>query len=785
MNRYSKAFIAAFIGIVLAVGTVVDTEARGNIWSSKARRALESLINSQGEIDLGAIISASPLGVAGGGTGVASILDGSPIWGSGTGAVTAGGVLGDGEFIVGDGAGDPVYESGATLRTSIGVGTGDAPTFAGLTLTEPLNISTTDADGIVFGSLGTATIGIDLSSSGLSGNTDYLFYFSGTNYWRADGVVRFADHLITGYLDSNLISPGSATAGIRLATKANSAVLIGDPTVVGTITDAENTGNIVIAKAAHGLTITPGMMLHLIDVTTAADEGFYQIDDNGDTITDTTIAFADTDPDTITDSNNGFVTAGFLKGHIITVTGTTSNNTNFTVASVVAGTLTLVAGDTVTAEGAGASVTLDSTANVIEVSRVLTGDGDGDVDFTVYKDVVAMFATDGTNGQLLRGYSAQDKPLQIGGDTLVATGHSLGAEGVLFAGKTEFDGQVDVDGEFLIYTKSKHQDNAPGRFGNSEDMEFMWDTNGANDDIGVLNFLESNGTNIPILVVSDASFAPDGDATFDDITDPSIAIMNDAGDKHGRFYHDNTDFVIDTDSGKIKFLDDVQLAATQKLYLDGGGDTYIDEISADVLSATVGGQEAMRITEAASVATVRFTSQVAGFAIVNATSLGRLDFFGDDDTASADEIAGQIESISTSTWTDGAEDAKMVLSAVNDGTLNASQFVLNADGSISVKVATFNFTTEIDLTIASTVVRLDGDNDGDADTIDLQNGTSEGQDLELVAFANIDVDDPVTINYGDTTCTNCPATVFDKLGENAKYRWLGAAWILLSIVDAL
>jgi len=42
-------------------------------------------------------------------------------------------VLSDSQMIVGDGSGDPVAESGATLRTSIGVGTGDSPTFTGVT----------------------------------------------------------------------------------------------------------------------------------------------------------------------------------------------------------------------------------------------------------------------------------------------------------------------------------------------------------------------------------------------------------------------------------------------------------------------------------------------------------------------------------------------------------------------------------------------------------------------------------------------------------------------------
>ncbi len=42
-------------------------------------------------------------------------------------------VLSDGEMIVGDGSTDPVAESGATLRTSIGVGTGDNVTFTNIT----------------------------------------------------------------------------------------------------------------------------------------------------------------------------------------------------------------------------------------------------------------------------------------------------------------------------------------------------------------------------------------------------------------------------------------------------------------------------------------------------------------------------------------------------------------------------------------------------------------------------------------------------------------------------
>lgn len=76
------------------------------------------------------------------------------------------------------------------------------------------------------------------------------------------------------------------------------------------------------------------------------------------TKTASTIAFVNSNPDTITDSGNGFVTAGFVAGDIITVSGTVNNNKTYTAQTVVAGTITLVSTDAVTAEGAGSSFTL-------------------------------------------------------------------------------------------------------------------------------------------------------------------------------------------------------------------------------------------------------------------------------------------------------------------------------------------------------------------------------------------------------------------------------------------
>ena len=77
---------------------------------------------------------ATDVAVAHGGTGASTLTDGGILLGSGTSAITAMAVLSDGEMIVGDGTTDPVAESGATLRTSIGVGTGNSPQFTAIEL---------------------------------------------------------------------------------------------------------------------------------------------------------------------------------------------------------------------------------------------------------------------------------------------------------------------------------------------------------------------------------------------------------------------------------------------------------------------------------------------------------------------------------------------------------------------------------------------------------------------------------------------------------------------------
>jgi hypothetical protein len=88
-----------------------------------------------------------------------------------------------------------------------------------------------------------------------------------------------------------------------------------------------------------------------------------------------TFAFNNVDPDTITDSDSGFVDAGFEAGHDILVEGSESNDGEYSLATVAAGTLTLISGDELTTEAAGENVTITmlkwTAANLYYVAQMI------------------------------------------------------------------------------------------------------------------------------------------------------------------------------------------------------------------------------------------------------------------------------------------------------------------------------------------------------------------------------------------------------------------------------
>lgn len=92
----------------------------------------------------------------------------------------------------------------------------------------------------------------------------------------------------------------------------------------------------------------------------------------------TTIAFVAGTPGTVaatvTDSANGFITAGFASGDSLTVIGSTNNSRTFVIGSVTAGTITLAMSEILVSEIAGTSITLHNGQATFAQNRfLLTG----------------------------------------------------------------------------------------------------------------------------------------------------------------------------------------------------------------------------------------------------------------------------------------------------------------------------------------------------------------------------------------------------------------------------
>ncbi len=130
--------IAALSGATLLASTIVSGAA-ANFGGGNAT------ISHAGVIAADSLTLGTDLAVAHGGTGASSFTAGGIMLGNGGSALAVTAVLSDGEMLVGDGSGAPSIESGATLRTSIGVGTGDSPQFTNLTLSGDLTVNGTVA----------------------------------------------------------------------------------------------------------------------------------------------------------------------------------------------------------------------------------------------------------------------------------------------------------------------------------------------------------------------------------------------------------------------------------------------------------------------------------------------------------------------------------------------------------------------------------------------------------------------------------------------------------------
>ena len=265
--------------------------------------------------------------------------------------------------------------SGGTLTlTSTSHSTKGNISLGRLTLSDLAN-----STGIVFGDLDTATRGIDLSGSGLSGTDDQI-YLGSIDHWQADGTL-YASSIYSG---GGIYIGGSVNLGLTYGSSAVSLFgnitgynlkLTANQEIISTLetTSSHLFGNSTRVGSLTAVTVSGSDLQHAdIDTSTAV----------GDLV------------------------------HIISGTGVTPGYYRITVVG----------------------------ANSVTVDRAPGGTGTNIV-LTIYKDVISMHATDATNGQMLTSWSAQNKPLQLGGTVLAATA-TLTSKDLYIGGNIGFSGET-------------------------------------------------------------------------------------------------------------------------------------------------------------------------------------------------------------------------------------------------------------------------------------------------------------------------------------------------------
>jgi len=342
------------------------------------------------DIDSGTITGITDLTVADGGTGVSTFTDGGVLLGSGTSAITAMAVLTDGQMIVGDGTTDPVAESGATLRTSIGVGTTNDVKFTNITGSNNISAS---------------------GNLSITGNVDV----DGTSNFAGDVTLQ-NDLVVTGRIDAEEIHTTFISSSIAQATgstifgyaTSDSHQFTGSVDVSGSFTVRD--GNVVVSDTLTATNIGAFTATGAIDFD---NQNMTNVDiDSGviTGITDITVADGGTGVSTLTDG-------GVLLG----------NGAGAIQAMAVLTDGQMIVGDGTTDPVAESGATLRTSIGVGTTDNVLFANITG----SVFTGSLGKFTTVDINGGTIDGITS----LTAGGDLDIGA-HDFRAETITADGLT-------------------------------------------------------------------------------------------------------------------------------------------------------------------------------------------------------------------------------------------------------------------------------------------------------------------------------------------------------------
>jgi hypothetical protein len=230
----STSVTASSYGSASSVATfTVDTDGR-----------LTTAGNTPIAIDASAVTSGT-LPVNRGGTGVTSLTNGGVLLGSGTGAVSNTGVLGNGQLLIGDGSGDP---SVATLTQGSGINISNGA--GSITIASTLGASV-DGTEITNGSIEA----VDLESTNVAGaGTDnYLL-----SYDNATGGFTYIDGGTVGTTLSEAQVEGFIFDGDNSGTLSSGTLALNSLSYTGNLSVAQGGTGITSAGVAGGVFYSTG-----------------------------------------------------------------------------------------------------------------------------------------------------------------------------------------------------------------------------------------------------------------------------------------------------------------------------------------------------------------------------------------------------------------------------------------------------------------------------------------------------------------------------------------------
>ncbi len=418
-------------------------------------------ISSQA-ITLGAVSLADDvtgtLPVGSGGTGATTLTNGGILLGSGTGAITAMAVLADGAMIVGDGTTDPVAESGATLRTSIGVGTGDSPEFTNLTLSGNLTVegTTTTVDSTTV-AIADAMLKLAKDQGSSADALDFGFYGQYGESGTAKYAGIFRDVSATGdpftFFDSLQTEPGTTVntggTGYDLADISAGKITAADGfagAITGDVTgNADTATALETARNIGGVSFDGTANINLPGVNTAGNQNT-----SGNATTATTATVATTVTITDNEDTNESNLIAFVAGagsatgaHGLEMDGNLTYNPStgkLTATQLDGGKLTV---DNITLNGNTLSTT---TSNfIIDASHDIVLNADGG-DWTFKDNTTEILGISNQSaGDVVLTVSTADKNFTIkgtdGSSAITALDIDMGA-----AGAAAFNGVVTAAG---------------------------------------------------------------------------------------------------------------------------------------------------------------------------------------------------------------------------------------------------------------------------------------------------------------------------------------------------